>query len=71
MRKYLRGLAKANMQRLGFGRINRRMWDWRHFISKEVTDRSILEALGPDFVKKFKEAEQKRAQKRAKRKEAA
>jgi|GEM_PF-2807567 len=64
MRKYLRGLAKANMQRLGFNRVNRRMRYWRQFITKETTDKSILQALGPAYVRKFQEYQKKMYQKR-------
>jgi len=68
MRKYLRGLAKANMQRPGFNRINRRMRYWKSFATTETTDKSILQALGPAHVRKFKYDEQMRAAKHAERK---
>lgn len=67
MRKYLRSIAKANMARLGYSRINKRMGYWRHFISKEVTDKSILEALGPAHVRKFQAYQKKIYQKRENR----
>ena len=64
MRKYLCGLAKANMQRLGFNRINRRMRYWKSFATTETTDKSILQALGPAHVRKFQEYQKKLYQKR-------
>lgn len=67
MRKYLRSIAKANMARLGYSRINRRMRNWRGMATKEATDKSIMEALGPAHVRQFKYKEQLKVAKRMER----